>query len=101
MFSSIEGVELGDVEHAARILLDSGEIIDGHSELIDEDDMEGEDSEEEDEGMEVDKEYSDKYDEKSMEDDDQDGKDEDYFNLQHAWEILAMLFLQVFYRQLL
>ena len=57
--------------------------------------MEGEDSEEEDEGMEVDKEYSDKYDEKSMEDDDQDGKDEDYFNLQHAWEILAMLFLQV------
>ena len=51
--------------------------------------------------MEVDKEYSDKYDEKSMEDDDQDGKDEDYFNLQHAWEILAMLFLQVFYRQLL
>lgn len=63
--------------------------------------MEGEDSEEEDEGMEVDKEYSDKYDEKSMEDDDQDGKDEDYFNLQHAWEILAMLFLQVFYRQLL
>ena len=63
--------------------------------------MEGEDSEEEDKGMEVDKEYSDKYDEKSMEDDDQDGKDEDYFNLQHAWEILAMLFLQVFYRQLL
>ena len=34
MFSSIEGVELGDVEHAARILLDSGEIIDGHSELM-------------------------------------------------------------------
>ena len=63
--------------------------------------MEGEDSEEEDKGMEVDKEYSDKYDEKSMEDDDQDGKDEDYFNLQHTWEILAMLFLQVFYRQLL
>ena len=46
--------------------------------------MEGEDSEEDDEGMEVDKEHSDK----SMEDDDQDGKDEDPFILQSAWQIL-------------
>lgn len=107
MFSSIEGVELGDVDpswqrrnnwRSLRAYAGPPQSPPGD---FDEDDMEGEDSEEEDKGMEVDKEYSDKYDEKSMEDDDQDGKDEDYFNLQHAWEILATLFLQVFYRQLL
>ena len=59
--------------------------------------MKGEDSEDDDEGMEVEKENS--Y--KSMEDDDQDGKDEDTFILQHAWEMLPYLFLQLFSRQLL
>ena len=59
--------------------------------------MKGEDSEDDDEGMEVEKENS--Y--KSMEDDDQDGKDEDTFILQHAWEMLPYLFLHLFSRQLL
>ena len=60
--------------------------------------MKGEDSEDDDEGMEVEKEHSDKSEDKSMEDDDQDGKDEDTFILQHAWEMLPYLFLQLFSR---
>ena len=34
MFSSVEDVELGVVKHAAGILLDGGEVIDGHLELL-------------------------------------------------------------------
>ena len=34
MFSSVEDVELGEVEHVAGILLDDSEVIDGHLELL-------------------------------------------------------------------
>ena len=63
--------------------------------------MKGEDSEDDDEGMEVEKEHSDKSEDKSMKNDDQDGKDEDTIILQHTWEMLPYLFLQLFSRQLL
>ena len=34
MFSSVEDVKLGEVEHVAGILLDDSEVIDGHLELL-------------------------------------------------------------------
>jgi len=82
----MEAIEENFEEHEAKINL----LVDGHTKGDFDDDMEGEDSQDDGEGMEVEKEQNEKSDDKAMEDDDQDDQNEDPSNLQRAWEILEL-----------